>query len=39
MTADPVHAIVAERLTKRFGSLTALDEVSFKVGRPVRHRR
>lgn len=31
MAVDGGHAIVADRLTKRFGSLTALDEVSFEV--------
>jgi len=32
MTVDAGSAIVVERLTKHFGSLTALDKVSFEVG-------
>ncbi len=32
MAVDAGDAIVVERLTKHFGSLTALDEVSFEVG-------
>jgi len=31
MAAGATNAIVVERLTKRFGSLTALDQVSFEV--------
>jgi len=32
MAVDAGNAIVVERLTKHFGSLTALDNVSFEVG-------